>query len=301
MSLEARRDQLRPGTKLHIRVNDELTLDAGHVDVDQNVRPPEKPMFRQVLDYLMTKPEPTKLPSGTGIGREGVAASAICIRWGSYFAALADRDKPMWSEVASQATSRVSNEEMARINIEASAALAHWVDLFNSDRMLYGELVNRAVCYLPMPKKTSTRERGLPFEPLALPEIAKQLVHATGAERLGPARDDAEKHPNRVFANALVNVAWRNGPIEDIHAGRAVAHPLDRCRITTAEERVLMNYAANRMALGMDVCLLLRSERERHGRSWPEQVLPYRLASLLGITPTGWTLTEMSRDICLRR
>ncbi|WP_437982655.1 hypothetical protein [Sorangium sp. So ce117] len=294
-------DQILPAAPLRVRVNDELTLDAGLVGPDKIIRPPGQPMFRQVLDYLMTKPDPAKLPSGTGIGREGVAAAAVCVRWGSYFSVLADRNKPPWSEVASPETSRISDDEMARINIEASAALAHWVDLFNADRSLYSQLVNRAVCYLPMPKKTSKPERKLTFGPLALPEIAKRAVDITGAERLARARAVVSEHPSRVFANALVNVAWRNGPIENIHAGHVAACLIDRCRVTVAEERELMKFTANRMAVGMDVCLLLRSERERHERSWPEQVLPYQLASFLLITPAEWTLTETSRDVRLPR
>ncbi|MDC3985927.1 hypothetical protein [Polyangium jinanense] len=282
-------------------MNDELVLDAGDFGPDRMIRPPARPMYQQIFDYLMAKPDPVKVPSGTGIGREGVAATAVCIRWGSYFAVLADRSKPMWSEVASPETSRISDDEMARINIEASAALAHWVDVFSADWQLYGQLVNRAVVYLPMPKKTSKPERGLAFVPLAVPEMAKQLVEATDAERLALARADASHHPSRVFANALVNVAWRNGPIENIHAGLAAAYPIDRCRVTAAEERELVRFTSNRMAAGMDACLLLRSERQRFERSWPEQVLPYRLASFLLITPTGWTLTETSRDVRLMR
>jgi hypothetical protein len=282
-------------------VNDELTLDAGHVGPDQILRPPAHPMFRQVLDYLMAKSDPVKLPAGTEIGRQGVAAAAVCIRWGSYFSVLADRDKPSWSEAASPGTSRICDDEMARINIEASAALAHWVDLFNADQQLHDQLVNRAVSSLPMLKRTSKPERGLYFGALALPGAAELAVAATDAERLATARADVNQHPSRVFANALVNVAWRNGPIEGIHAGRAAVYPMDRRRVTVAEERELMRYAANRMAAGMDVCLMLRRERGRRQRSWPEQVLPYRVADMLLITPTGWTLTGTSRDVRLTR
>ncbi|WP_437325924.1 hypothetical protein [Sorangium sp. So ce381] len=294
-------DEVLPAAPLRVRVNDELTLDAGLVGPDRIIRSPTQPMFRRVLDYLMTKPDPVKLPSGTEIGREGVAAAAVCVRWGSYFSVLADRNKPLWSEVTSPEMSRISDDEMARINIESSAALAHWVDLFNADRALYGQLVNRAVCHLPMPTKTSKSERKLTFGPLALPEIAKRVVEVTDAERLALARAVVSEHPSRVFANALVNVAWRNGPIEDIHAGHLATYPIDRCRVTVAEERELMNFTANRMAVGMNVCFLLRSERERHERSWPEQVLPYQLASFLLVTPADWTLTETSRDVRLTR
>ena len=168
-------------------------------------------MFLQVLDYLATKPDPPEFRSGTGIGREGVAATAICIRWGTYFALLADRHLPLESETTPPKGSRISNEEMARINIEASAATAHWVEIFNSD-----------------------------------------------------------------------------------HAGVATKYRIDRRRLTTAEEREVMNFAADRMALGMDVCLMLRIERERHQRSWSEQVLP---CGLWLFAPPDWTLTEVSRDI----
>ena len=41
--------------------------------------------------------------------------------------------------------------------VEASAALAEWIDLYRVDPggSLYTRLVNRAVFYLPMPKKTA--------------------------------------------------------------------------------------------------------------------------------------------------
>ena len=38
---------------------------------------------------------------------------------------------------------------------------------------------------------------------------------------------------------------------------------------------------------------------ERPGRPWTEQVLPYALASMRVITPSGWTLTETSRELRL--
>jgi len=31
------------------------------------------------------------------VGREGVAAAALALRWGNYLAVLLDRDKPVWS------------------------------------------------------------------------------------------------------------------------------------------------------------------------------------------------------------
>jgi hypothetical protein len=85
--------------------------------------------------------------------------------------------------------------------------------------------------------------------------------------------------------------------VESIHAGGYREYPLDQPRVTPAEERELMAFASERLALGMTVCLQLATERPR--RPWPEQVLPYGLAEMLSITPSRWTLTESSREVRL--
>ena len=115
--------------------------------------------------------------------------------------------------------------------------------------------------------------------------------------RLQRIRANCERFPSRIFANALVNTAWRNGPVEIIHSGEFRGHPLDQRRVTPAEERNLMAYVSERLALGMTVCLRLALEQPR--RPWPEQVLPYGLAEMLLITPSMWALTESSREVRL--
>jgi hypothetical protein len=216
----------------------------------------------------------------------------------SYLTVLADRDKPLWPGVRSAHTSRISDQEMARINIEASAALAEWIDLRRAEggERPYTQLVDRVLTYLPMPTTPST-PRLSPFAALAEPELATRLVQAPAAERLARVRAEVERHPSRIFANALVNVAWRNGPVETLHAGAGRGYPLAERRVTPAEERRLMRFASAGMARGMRVCSQLLVERAR--RSWPEQVLPYGLASRMLITPSGWTLTEASRPVRL--
>jgi len=110
-------------------------------------------------------------------------------------------------------------------------------------------------------------------------------------------RGDAECCPSRILANALVNTAWRNGPVENVHAGGYRGYPLDRRRVTPAEERELMAFVSERLALGMTVCLQLAMERPQ--RPWSDQVLPYGLAEILMITPSRWTLTETTREVRL--
>ena len=293
------RDQLR------VRVNDELVVDAGTCEEvsgphgpERLIRSPKTTLSQQVLAYLRAKPDPPRRPSGSMVGREGVAAAALALRWGSYLAVLLDRDKPVWPEVRSASPSRISDEEMARINIEASAALAAWIDLYREDPggRLYTQLVDRAVSYLPMPKKTS-KLKVTEFAALADPEVAARVVQATDPTRLERVRAAAERYSSRILANALVNTAWRNGPVESIHAGGYRGYPLDLRRVTPTEERELMGFVSERLALGMTVCLQLATEQQR--RPWCEQVLPYGLAEMLLITPSRWTLTEASRDVRL--
>ena len=288
---------------LRVRVNDELVLDAGTCEEVSGphgpvrlVSPPETMLFHQVLAYLQAKPDPSMRSSDSMVGLEGVAAAALVLRWGSYLSVLFDREKPLWPEVRSTATSRISDEEMVRINIEASAALAEWIDLHREDEGLFRQLVNRAVAYLPMPTRTS-EAKVTAFAALADPEMATRLLQAISPEPLARARADAAHHPSRLFANALVNVAWRNGPVENIHAGSFQGYPLAQRRVTLAEEKELMKSASDGLALGMTVCQVLARERPR--RSWPEQVLPYGLASMMLITPSRWTLTETSREVRL--
>ncbi|HEY3447845.1 MAG TPA: hypothetical protein VGK67_15925 [Myxococcales bacterium] len=291
--------------RIMVRVNDELVLDAGACEEVVGAHGPEwiihappTTLFQQVLAYLREKPDPPKPPSGTFTSREGIAAAALVLRWGSYLSVLLDHGKAVWPEAESSVASRISDAEMARINIEASAALARWIDLFRDDPRGrgYEELVNRALAYLPMPLKRSKAKVSAVCA-LADPEMAELLVHAANPSSLERARAAAERSPSRILANALVNTAWRNGPVENIHAGAFRGYPLDQRRVTLAEERELMAFASERLALGMSVCLSLATEESR--RTWSDQVLPYGLAEAMLITPSGWSTTEASRDVRL--
>lgn len=157
---------------------------------------------------------------------EGLVATTVTLRWGSYFAVLADHDKPVSLMAASSSNaSRISDGEMARINIEVSAALAEWIDISRvDDGREYRELLGRAVAHLPMAYPVP-KVKTNPLMLLADPEFADQLVSATEAGYLARVRADAEQAPTRLLANALVNFAWRNGPIEEIHAGRTCNYP----------------------------------------------------------------------------
>ncbi len=289
---------------LTVRVNEGLTLDAGWWEkvpaedgaIWRCVHPPEMTMFEQVLEYLTSLPQETGY-LGFNIGQEAVAATAVCLRWGSYLAVLADRDKPLWPQARREDLSRIADSEIARINVEASAALAQWIDIMRNDEERYLSLV-WAARRLPMTRKRVKRDQGFrELFVLSLPDVAATLMYRTQSDWGKRAQADAEAHPTRVLANALINACWRNGAVEDIHAGQSSTYPLTQRRIMPAEERALIRTIAGRLAQGLFVVFGLIHERSE--RTWAERVLPFNLVPDLLVTPTGWSLDERTRQVWL--
>jgi len=103
----------------------------------------------------------------------------VCLRWGPYLAVLADRDRPLWSGTREAGVSRIADDEMAHINIEASAALEQWIGLMRNDRDRYRRLARAALSNLPMTLRTTniTREPPSLFA-LADPNMAARIVGA---------------------------------------------------------------------------------------------------------------------------
>ena len=294
-----------PPEQLTVRVNDQFVLDAGRCErvdgargAELLIRPPATTLFAQVLAYLRAQPDPPAERSRQSDVDEGVAAAAAVLRWGSYLAVLLDGDKPTWSEVRSPGTSRIADAEMARIAIEATAALSEWIDLLRADEAFHRRLVARAIEHLPMPRTLArSQSPRAPLQALADETCAETLLQATASSRRDRVQAAVERNPTRVLANAIVNTAWRNGPVENLHAGDYRGYPLDHRRMTPAEERRVLDFAGRGLAVGMAVCRRLTEEKA--GRSWSKQILPFGLAELLLVTPSGWSLTESSREVRL--
>lgn len=290
--------------KLSVHVSEDLTLDAGWWEevpdeggvIYRRVHPPETTMFEQVVNYLESLPPEPGYP-GIRIGEEAIAATAVCLRWGSYLAVLADRNKPLAPEAGQKGVSLIADSEMARINIEASAALAQWIDLMRADWDHYLTLM-WAARRLPMTRKRVKTDRRHPYLlGLARPDIAAEAMPRAQQTWGVRARAEAEAHPTRVLANAMINFCWRNGPVENIHAGRSWAYPLTQRRITPSEERELVRTTAERLAQG--VLAVFELIHEQSERTWSEQVLPFHLVPELLVTPHEWSLDEQTREVRL--
>ena len=198
MAFEGQDVPMKPHYTLEIRVNDDLVLDAGWWEEGpdgRRVHPPAKTMCEQVIDYLSDKPEPSASP-WPRVGEEAVAATAVCLRWGSYLALLVDRDKPLWTKVGDAGLSRICDTEMARINIDVSAALECWIDLMRHSPERYRRLVELAMRHLPMTLwDTEITRDPCNLVTLAQPSMTARLMDAVTSLK-GPGRGTSTSDPS---------------------------------------------------------------------------------------------------------
>ena len=227
---------------------------------------------------------------GASVRRENsVIAGGIRSWWGHY---------RRWPKARRGGLSRIHDQEMARINIEVSAALEQWIDLMRHDPERYRRLVELAMRHLPMTfwDTEITRDPDH-LVTLAQPSMAARLMDAVAPHVLEKAQVEVRAHPTRVLANAMTNFCWRGGPIEDIHAGQWSEYPSLQRRITPSEERMLMREAVGRLAQGIVAISELLFEKS--DRSWSMRVLPYHLVPYWLVTPTNWSLEKQTSDLQL--
>ena len=299
---------------LTITVNDQLTIDAGYwqecVGEDQipyrPISPPQTAMYRQALSYLEETTRGQKAPpkSRLHFGEVAIATVAVCLRWGSYFAVLAKGDLPQWTSAYEPEVSCVGDGEMARINIEASAALASWIDLMQADQQHFRKLVKAAVQLLPFPiahLDESTyynrfRALGAINSANGRRYLMEALARDFGSEWLEREKARVLVNPTRALANGILNEHWRNGSgIEDIHAGGiAPPRPLTQRRLTIAQETLLMQETAELFVPTLRALYHVVSKPSEE--TWPEQALPYAIAFK---PPADWSLDEQTREFAL--
>jgi hypothetical protein len=299
---------------LTVNVNARFTVDGGYwqecVEEDQApyrlVSPPQTTMYRQVLSYLEETTRDEKVPpkSQVHFGEVAIATVALCIRWGSYFAVLANRDLPQWATAYNPQVSCIGDGEMARINIETSAALSDWVDLMRADQPRFRRLVKAAVRLLPFPitqlDGSTYYHRFRAFSAFNSAHGRRDLMEAFardfGSEWFERQKARVLLNPTRALANGILNEHWRNeSGIEDVHAGSiAPPRPLTQCRLTRAQEALLMQETAELFVPTMRALYYVVSKPSEE--TWPEQALPYAIAFK---PPANWSLEEQTREIAL--
>src|SRR2546423_2453411 len=299
---------------LTINLSEQCAIDAGSgqecVAEAQGpcrlISSPQTTMYRQVLSYVEETTRDEKVPptSQLHFGEVAIATVAICLRWGSYFAVLANRDLPQWVAAYDPEVSCISDGEMARINIEASAALSDWIDLMRADQRHFRKLVKAAVQLLPFPIAqldgaayyNRFRALGAINSVSGRHSLVEAFARDFGSEWLEREKARVLVNPTRALANGILNEHWRNGSgIEDVHAGSiAPPRPLTQRRLTRAQEALLMQETAELFVPTMRALYSVVSKPSEE--TWPEQTLPYAIAFK---PSTDWSLDEQTRAIAL--
>jgi hypothetical protein len=315
-----KKERAHMANPLTVRVSAQVSLDAGtweeRLDQQQQpyrlITPPASTMYEQLLAYLIDAAKEQKIrpPSALDFAEVAIATVAVCIRWGSYFAVLNNSELPLWA--ASKTASCIADSEMARLNIEMSAAVAHWISLIDSDNNLFRTLVKAALQLLPFPSVTidpsaSNKEFrlstffNLQQEREGMMSSMKQVL---GDDFVEWKRQSVLAHPHslRTLANGILLEFWRNGPIEDMHGGtmyvrRPVRHgsqPVTQRRISPdAEKTVLAETTGRLVPLLHGLYPMITGKSEA---TLIEKLLPY---AILFQSPATWSLTEKTHVVAL--
>jgi len=302
--------------QLSVKVSDILTLDAGWWEETMEetasgkplpcrlIHPPEPTMYDQVLRHLEMISRETRIPpkSQLDFGEVALATIAVCLRWGTYLAVLADRTKPIWPQTEQKEISMIGDEEMARINIEASAALAQWIELMRADDSHFRKMVKAAQTLPMLPPLLDERTNDKLYRTISFINSAqsRQNFFAMLKEQYGDGwleqkRADIMPNPARWLANGLINAYWRNkSGIEDIHAGEWEARPLLQRRITPMQEYTIVQKVAEGIVPSMHAIYNVVNKKSED--DWDERVLSLAINFS---PPDYWLLSAQTTEVLL--
>jgi len=242
---------------------------------------PERAPWHDVLGYLETVPVSIEGPMKWTDEADMILAAF----WlhGSYAAVLtAGVANPTINDPD---ISQVDDNEMCRINIEFSAGLAHWLTLRSQNTEHAHRLVLAARTSLSMPWRAHRSDIWEDFqESFTLPE---KLIHAL---HQGIQLQEEQKSPltKRELANALVNSAYRNGPVENIHAGKLYpsgVHAFGMKRLYSQDIIRIGSKAFRKLVLHLALI-----------ENLPDEEMAFYARNPF-IRPSEWSLTEETSEV----
>ncbi len=259
------------------------------------VAPPEQPLYGQLSSVLLEQAAETPSADPTP-QTEARAAVALCLRWGSYLGVLADPDEPRWHPDTDENVSRITNSEMARLNIEISAGIAAFLELKLEQPQRYAVLVDRAA-KLPLPERVDLDPHeapGLFFLGMQAVDASDRFADHQPQELPEGVKEETQDAPLRTIANAVTLHAWRNAPVENIHAG-VVRPPLPvlQQRITSEELAEIATFAREAMEPFFEI--LSGLPQEDSGTHVFTLAARFRRNALY--YPERWSLAEICRAV----
>jgi hypothetical protein len=264
--------------ELHIPVSENFSLFAGIAERKgdlMTIHSPEKTLFDQLCTWLDQR-------VGYNHWVFSIGATALCLRWGTYLAVLMDKTKPLDPRAKHVTTSMISEDEMKRINIEASSNLAHLLRQWHKDEDTYFDRLRRAYEWLPMPQRRVKRN----FQ--AAEWLFSYLVNFHKTSQTDPLTPLTK--PHRTLANTVIKLTYRNGAVEDIHAGRGALLSLTHRRFTDRQARKVIRQSAESLSPFV-VDFPLWVDNVMQLPPWPERLACLPSSSLY---PRDWSLTESS-------
>lgn len=127
-----------------------------------------------------------------------------------------------------------------------SSNLDRLLRLRHQDEDAFFDRLRRAYEWLPMPQRQVKRN----WEPLQMILGTLVGIHQAHDIRFPENAQTAVSHPYRTLANAIIHLTYRNGPIENSHAGREAAFPLDHRRFTDRQARQIIRAVEMRQCDG---------------------------------------------------
>jgi hypothetical protein len=176
---------------------------------------PWRGLFENLDDLATDLPE-SETP--LSLADEALAIFAACWRYGSY-AHVLTLGAPLPEAIRRDPEAgRITDWEMRRIQIEFTAALAAWWELEDTNPDGAERRTQAAWEFLTMPRiNTVTEDDVLYHLDSKMTELHFELEPDPDAGALL-----TKEWPVRLQANAAVVEAYRNGPIESLHAGRSM-------------------------------------------------------------------------------
>ena len=281
---------------LFTKVRYDLSLDAGTLIESAEaveILPPEMPMLDQLLGWLADRP--CKYDYGYPGYALGIGVTALCIRYGTWLSVLMDDSKPLDPRAQDGHISMISDGEMKRINIEASSNLAYLFKMMSEDEYGALEICLRAYEHLPMPQRRVKLHWGVAN---ALHGVLQVYQDYLGD--MDPVFKErgavCVRRPFRALANTVINAAYRNGEIENIHAGRDSGCSLTHRRFTPRQGNLVLRSIAEKMgAIGVMTPIW----KCNLPMAWPESAagLPFVLFGY----PADWSLDAQSAPFTLKK
>lgn len=212
---------------------------------------------------------------------EADAIVACCWRYGSYIHLLTGGELYPPFRV-DRGLSRIGDEEMKRIDLEFSSGLAAWLAGRAADPATIHRRVRAARALLPIPWQ---RRGGIAALEPDCESFGWKLREAI---RPFPGTPDWPMPTPREEANQVVIWAYRNGPVENLHAGR-YSHGTEIPgfkRLYAGELAHLCSRTAEKLAFHL-------AAREQLG----EDYLRFALRAMAMGSAHGWSVTDETAPV----